>query len=65
MISIFIFFISILRIFLAAKIATGEALMFLDSHVEVLNGWLLYLLEEIQKDRLENLYLIQCFILIC
>lgn len=25
--------------------------MFLDSHVEVLNGWLLYLLEEIQKDR--------------
>lgn len=26
--------------------------MFLDSHVEVLNGWLLYLLEEIQKDRL-------------
>ncbi|CAF4508805.1 unnamed protein product, partial [Rotaria sp. Silwood2] len=35
----------------AAKIATGEALMFLDSHVEVLNGWLLYLLEEIQKDR--------------
>lgn len=36
---------------LAAKIATGETLMFLDSHVEVLNGWLLYLLEEIQKDR--------------
>ncbi|CAF1159350.1 unnamed protein product [Rotaria sp. Silwood1] len=35
----------------AAKIATGETLMFLDSHVEVLNGWLLYLLEEIQKDR--------------
>jgi len=26
--------------------------MFLDSHVEVLNGWLLYLLEEIKKDRL-------------
>ena len=25
--------------------------MFLDSHVEVLNGWLLYLLEEIRKDR--------------
>ncbi|CAF1124685.1 unnamed protein product [Adineta ricciae] len=35
----------------AAKVATGETLMFLDSHVEVLNGWLLYLLEEIQKDR--------------
>ncbi|UJR29867.1 hypothetical protein I4U23_017415 [Adineta vaga] len=35
----------------AAKIATGETLMFLDSHVEVLNGWLFYLLEEIQKDR--------------
>jgi hypothetical protein len=35
----------------AAKIATGETLMFLDSHVEVLNGWLLYLLEEIKKDR--------------
>jgi hypothetical protein len=35
----------------AAKIATGQTLMFLDSHVEVLNGWLLYLLEEIQKDR--------------
>ncbi|CAF1339293.1 unnamed protein product [Adineta steineri] len=34
----------------AAKVATGETLMFLDSHVEVLHGWLLYLLEEIQKD---------------
>ena len=38
--------------FSAAKIATGEALVFLDSHVEVLNGWMLYLLEEIKKDRL-------------
>ncbi len=44
---IFIYFIFIL----AAKIATEETLMFLDSHVEVLNGRLLYLLEEIQKDR--------------
>ena len=35
----------------AAKIATGESLLFLDSHVEVLNGWMLYLLEEIKKDR--------------
>ncbi|CAF1000536.1 unnamed protein product [Rotaria magnacalcarata] len=35
----------------AANIATGQTLMFLDSHVEVLNGWLLYLLEEIKKDR--------------
>ena len=25
--------------------------MSLDSHVEVLNGWIFYLLEEIQKDR--------------
>jgi hypothetical protein len=41
----------IVSFILAAKIATGETLMFLDSHVEVLNGWLLYLLEEIQKDR--------------
>jgi hypothetical protein len=32
--------------------ATGETLTFLDSHVEVLDGWLLYLLDEIQKDRL-------------
>jgi hypothetical protein len=31
--------------------------MFLDSHVEVLNGWLLYLLEEIQKDRLVVFFL--------
>jgi hypothetical protein len=35
----------------AAKIVTGETFMFPDSYVEVLNGWLLYLLQEMQKDR--------------
>jgi hypothetical protein len=33
--------------------------MFLDSHVEVLNGWLFYLLEEIQKDRLVTFFFVK------